>query len=111
MEHLNEQVLHASFGTGKIIGAEEDKITVRFDDKTGDKEFMYPEAFEQYLKMQDPSKQEQMDEEVRQKKERTAEGKRAEEQERVDEQDRLAAEKAAARKKPSRKKAAAAPKN
>ncbi|WP_172253302.1 hypothetical protein [Saccharibacillus deserti] len=106
MNWTNEKVTHASFGAGKVTGNGEGKISVKFAEETGEKTFMYPEAFEHYLTMSDPSKQERMGVEVREKQEQIAEGKRVVEQERVDKIERLAAEKVAARKKPTRKKAA-----
>ncbi|NGZ77290.1 hypothetical protein [Saccharibacillus alkalitolerans] len=105
MNLIDEQVEHASFGAGKVIGAGEGRISVRFADGVGEKAFLYPEAFDQHLKLQDPKKQQNIGEEVRQKKITVAEEKRVEEQKRVDEEVRLAEEKAAA-KKPARKKAA-----
>ncbi|GGO00903.1 hypothetical protein [Saccharibacillus kuerlensis] len=99
----DEQVEHASFGTGKVIGSGDGRINVRFTEEVGEKSFLYPEAFDQHLKMSDPQKQEQMGEEVRQKKILMAEEKRAEEQKREEEEVRLAEEKAAARK-PARRK-------
>ncbi|CAM3590604.1 MULTISPECIES: hypothetical protein [Saccharibacillus] len=106
MDLTNEKVLHNSFGPGTVTENGEGKVTVKFADETGEKTFMYPEAFEHYLTISDSSKQELVTEEIREKKAQIVEGKRVEEQDRVDEIERLAAEKVAARKKPSRKKAA-----
>lgn len=80
----NESVEHVTFGSGVITEAKDHKIRVQFKDEVGTKLFLYPEAFERFLKAVNPTvennaledlhrKQEQIKlEEERKRKEREA---------------------------------------
>lgn len=74
MKLTNKKTRHAVFGEGKIVSQEPQRITVQFSDQYGTKQFVYPDAFDKYLKLYDTdletgvrdeihSKQKQMDEE------------------------------------------------
>jgi len=51
MNIVNEQIKHIMFGEGEVIKQEEDKIYVQFSEQYGIKKFIYPDAFEKYLKL------------------------------------------------------------
>jgi len=51
MNLVNERVEHSLFGTGKIINQETDRLSVQFSEAYGTKCFLYPDAFEKYLKI------------------------------------------------------------
>ncbi len=61
---IDEQVLHGSFGVGRIVDVETDIITIQFSDRIGQKKFQYPEAFEHFLKMCRPAAQEDIEREL-----------------------------------------------
>ena len=82
MTIINESVEHIVFGFGVITEVEDNKIWVQFQDEIGTKVFLYPEAFEKFLKAVNVAvesnilkechrKQEQIEEE-RKEKERAA---------------------------------------
>jgi len=50
----NELVTHSVFGTGKVTGQEHTRITIQFAKEIGIKQFIYPDAFEKFLKMSNP---------------------------------------------------------
>jgi hypothetical protein len=84
MNLLNEKVKHNAFGAGVITEANGNKISVKFGEDSGTKTFIYPDAFEKFLKAENPvieetilkelsKKQEQINQELeRIKKEREA---------------------------------------
>jgi hypothetical protein len=51
---LHENVKHAVFGGGEIIAQSDSMVTVRFQDSNNEKKFLYPQAFDQYLKLTNP---------------------------------------------------------
>ena len=53
MKLVNKKLKHAAFGEGKIINQEDQRITVQFSEQFGTKQFVYPDAFEKYLKLFD----------------------------------------------------------
>lgn len=55
----NEYVDHIKFGRGLIVSEETGKITVEFTGVPGNKIFQFPDAFEQFLKFEDNSLQEE----------------------------------------------------
>ena len=55
----NNYVVHKRFGRGMIIGEDTGKVTVEFDSQTENKIFQFPDAFEQFLKFEDKSLQEE----------------------------------------------------
>lgn len=50
-----KQVEHIRFGAGTILEQNDGIIKVRFFDSNEEKRFVYPDAFEKFLKMKDPS--------------------------------------------------------
>jgi HNH endonuclease len=55
MEIIGLKVKHSVFGVGVIVERNDDYITVEFATKTG--KFMYPDAFEKFMKVEDPDMQ------------------------------------------------------
>ena len=53
MNIINEQIEHLQFGNGKVIGQETDTLSVQFSEQYGVKQFLYPDAFENFLKLSD----------------------------------------------------------
>ena len=51
MDLINKQVTHKSFGKGSIVDCNDAYVVVKF--KSGNKEFVYPDAFEKYLTLID----------------------------------------------------------
>lgn len=60
---------HIKFGLGVITEVNDDKIVVQFQDKIGTKAFLYPEAFEKFLKAVNPTVENNVMEECHRKKE------------------------------------------
>jgi len=67
MDLVNERVEHIKFGIGIITEANNHKIAVQFQDETGTKLFLYPEAFERFLKSVNPAVQDNVMKECRRK--------------------------------------------
>lgn len=60
MEFLvNERVKHSKFGEGSIVEEPGEHIKVRFQDYDMVKSFMFPEAFDGFLRFEDKELQEQ----------------------------------------------------
>lgn len=53
MNIVNKRIGHIQFGEGKVIDQEEGRISIQFSEQYGTKQFLYPEAFEKYLKLYD----------------------------------------------------------
>lgn len=53
MNIVNERVKHILFGEGKVISQEDGRISIQFCEQYGEKQFLYPDAFENYLKLYD----------------------------------------------------------
>jgi len=53
MELVNGQVEHILFGIGRIVSLEEEVLYVEFSEKNEIKRFVYPDAFDKYLKICD----------------------------------------------------------
>lgn len=51
MNLINEQVEHESFGTGRIVKSDDSYIEIEFS--TGNKKFVFPDAFAKHLKLAD----------------------------------------------------------
>lgn len=51
MNILNEQIRHTLYGDGKVIFHEEGVLSIQFSEQYGIKKFIYPDAFEKYLKL------------------------------------------------------------
>lgn len=86
MELIGLKVNHAVFGVGTIIEKDGNYITVEFSAKTT--KFVYPDAFEKFIKAEDPAVQQAISDKVNDAKaaaeqKRQAERKAAEEQRRA----------------------------
>lgn len=69
MNMLNERVEHNTFGIGVITEVNDNKIWVEFQDSIGTKIFLFPDAFEKFLKAENPTVEENVLEECRIKQE------------------------------------------
>lgn len=69
MDILNEKVEHIMFGSGVITEMNKNKISIQFQEKIGTKMFIYPDAFEKFLKVSNPALENNIMEELRNKKE------------------------------------------
>lgn len=73
MKAEQKQVVHRSFGVGRIVSQKQDVIEVRFSREIGTKQFLYPSVFERYLVVVDaPDLQKQIDIDLREMHERLA---------------------------------------
>ncbi|MNI32363.1 hypothetical protein D3C73_862730 [compost metagenome] len=106
---IDQQVEHVTYGTGTVLTHSGDRITARFAGQTREKSFVYPEAFEHYLRSLDPDIQEQIMTDLQVKAEQAEADKLRQEQLRLEEHARLAAEKLAAKTAKSRASRKAAP--
>lgn len=111
MELVNQIVEHIKFGPGVIAEINDDKIVVHFKDKIGTKIFIYPDAFDKFLKAVNPTAQNNVMEEWRRKEEqirieheRKVKEREAAELEAKKEKQQLLKEKAAARSRAKKKK-------
>jgi len=66
MELKGQLVRHKTIGLGQIIDCDSTKINVEF--KTGTETFLYPSAFERYLKFEDETLQDEIEEIFKEKK-------------------------------------------
>lgn len=75
MENLiNEKVVNVKYGIGEIIGiVGEDKIIVGFDKLTEYKKFIYPDAFESFLRFENTLLQTEALEKIEAKRKRIEE--------------------------------------
>jgi hypothetical protein len=55
MDFKGEKVIHRQFGIGEIIGKDDKTITVRFEQ--GDKQFLFPAAFDGFLTFSDAAQE------------------------------------------------------
>lgn len=53
MKLINKKIKHNVFGDGKVVSQEAQRVTVQFSEQYGTKQFVYPDAFEKYLKLDD----------------------------------------------------------
>lgn len=51
---MDEAVKHVKYGAGKVTDVNQDRVTVIFDGMAGEKVFRYPDAFERFLRFEDP---------------------------------------------------------
>lgn len=65
MQLLGKAIVHKTFGKGTITAVSDNTVTVSFSE--GEKKFLYPDAFMQFLKLKDKSAQEQVDRLLRRK--------------------------------------------
>lgn len=89
------KVKHISLGIGTIIAYENDRLTVEFATQTS--KFIYPDAFNGFLKAVDPDVQEKIINSINEAKAAAEQKRLAEEAARKAEDERLAAEEAARR--------------
>ncbi|NTV90839.1 MAG: hypothetical protein HGA22_10870 [Clostridiales bacterium] len=54
MKLINEKIRHISYGDGKITAQEDNILSVKFAGQQEVKKFVYPDAFDKYLKMGNP---------------------------------------------------------
>ena len=66
MKLVHEQVHHIKFGVGTVIKQTDTIVEVKFSKEFGNKKFVYPEAFDTFLKICNPVSQEKMNDELRQ---------------------------------------------
>lgn len=59
MNLINEEITHNVFGEGNVIGQEDSIITIAFEDDT--KKFVYPDAFEKFITLTNPSTAESLE--------------------------------------------------
>lgn len=69
MNLVNEKVEHISFGEGVITEVNDNKIFIQFGDNVGAKIFIYPDAFEKFLKAEDKAVEKNVMEEYHRKQE------------------------------------------
>lgn len=102
---LNKYVEHIKYGRGMIIKEDTGKITVEFHKEKGNKKFLYPEAFEHFLKFEDSILQEESLLLLQSKTKLIAEEKERLrlEQKRLEEEQRLEARKQKKKQKPANK--------
>ncbi|WP_336765942.1 hypothetical protein [Paenibacillus sp. USHLN196] len=58
MELISQKVTHIRFGEGFIVNKTDNRISIHFSDPIGLKVFVFPDAFVQYLWMEDHNVQE-----------------------------------------------------
>ena len=75
-EMLNEKVKNIKYGVGTIVGTDDNKITVKFEEVIEEKIFKYPDAFEGFLNFENNILEEKVLEDLRAKNERLAIEKR-----------------------------------
>jgi hypothetical protein len=66
---VNEKVEHISYGVGVVTEEKDNKIWVKFKDEAETKAFLYPDAFEKFLKAVNAELENNVKEELRKKKE------------------------------------------
>ncbi|WP_426351210.1 hypothetical protein ACPWSR_08270 [Alloiococcus sp. CFN-8] len=99
MDLISEKVEHVSFGKGRILEVKEDKVYVSFQDQKETKAFQYPEAFEKFLKAENPAVEAEALEELRVKRARLEEERLAEEERKAKLKPEAPVKKTVARKK------------
>jgi len=51
MDIVNERIQHSVFGEGMVISNGNGRLSIQFSEPYGIKQFLYPDAFEKYLKL------------------------------------------------------------
>lgn len=54
MNIVAEEIEHCLFGKGKVISQEAEMLSIQFSEEYGLKQFIYPDAFEKYLRLCNP---------------------------------------------------------
>ncbi len=106
MQLIGQEVEHTSYGQGEIIQQEEQRIEVRFANGDEPKKFLYPDAFEKFLSMNDLTCRKQVEADIEQMHEDRREEKEAVERRYQEERAALEAAKKP-KKAPTRKSKAA----
>lgn len=83
MDLVNKQIIHKSFGEGKVIKLDDSYIEIKFS--SGNKKFVFPDAFKTYLKLNDEKASSKVNGIIREK-EREVELKKMEALQREEEQ-------------------------
>jgi hypothetical protein len=104
---MNQQVSHSQFGAGTVIGQTAAIVTVKFSGEYGEKKFHYPAAFEDFLTLRDKTAQTNMDDVLRQIREKLAEERRVHNEENDKHQEELKLVQLEQRRSAMRKSAAA----
>ncbi|MFQ9701790.1 MAG: hypothetical protein ACLR0U_04245 [Enterocloster clostridioformis] len=74
MNLMNCSVKHISWGIGTVTEQKDNYIKIIFG--VGEKQFVYPDAFEKFLKCEDTNMQSQIEEELALKKQRKSRNNR-----------------------------------
>ncbi|CAM3994240.1 hypothetical protein [Saccharibacillus endophyticus] len=106
MQFIGQKVEHASYGQGQIVHQEDQRIEVKFASEAETRKFMYPDAFEKFLSMNDPKSKTQVEQDVQRMHEGRREEREETERKWVESKEAEAAAKKA-KKAPVRKKAVA----
>ena len=69
MNLINENVQHTKFGSGAIVDIERSRVTVKFAEQEEKKSFIFPDAFESFLKLDNSQFQKDVLKQLHQKKE------------------------------------------
>ncbi|MBY9081341.1 hypothetical protein KIH86_19900 [Paenibacillus sp. HN-1] len=101
MQLTGQEVTHIVYGTGRIVKQEEGRIEVLFTSSSENKTFVYPDAFERYLSMNDPFSQQRVLTDIEQVKQEREERQRLEQQRAQEEAEKKKNE--SARKAPSKR--------
>lgn len=72
MNLINENVKHTRFGSGAIVDIEEGRVVVKFAEEEEKKSFIFPDAFESYLKLENAQIQKDVLKQLGQKKDKAA---------------------------------------
>ncbi|MCD9024681.1 hypothetical protein [Cohnella silvisoli] len=104
MKLINKKVLHTTFGIGKIVNIDRDRMDIHFMELIGQKSFVYPDAFEKYLCMSDSDAQIFVLAECTKKQEQIKVEKQRVEQLRREEEERVKASKVVGKGKATTKK-------
>lgn len=70
MNLINEKVVHTKFGVGTIKALEQSIMIVDFSKEDGEKSFIFPDAFERFLKLDNLEVEKDVFEQIRLKKEK-----------------------------------------
>ena len=68
MDIINKKIEHFLYGDGTVICRKEDILYIQFSEPYGVKQFIYPDAFEKYLKLCDLDLEKFVMEEINNKK-------------------------------------------
>jgi hypothetical protein len=67
MNLINEKVKHEEYGLGIIVTLDDNKLCVEFDKQHGKKKFLYPDAFDHFLELENPDCEEEISKLLRMK--------------------------------------------